>query len=341
MSENFNDLDAFLSIDANRKELFDYFKTSPSNHNLLTLYLLLRCFKSQNNTDPLKLKQISDRTYKTCIIKHEHEIEQILGSDYSHKLTECLKSGVYNESFLEQVSSLIKKVLDKEFVKFELKHDRTLTKSRASSSTSSGLGSKSGSSLSLNQIPNPYHVKTKAIKAPKHSDTQSLVDTRRNKKSSNSSLKKVRTKVEQKNLKLNLTELTFQLEKLEVTSSNIDTQLDAHLEHVSRTKFSKSKNNQSMCQNVSVSKTNLTSFKTTVAYYMPGETLAYLTTFNGREITLSQFKHLITKRGNYRYFFKTKTDLLEEDCVVFQEITDDQQVLPKFNEKIIAKIELN
>ncbi|RNA20493.1 axin, partial [Brachionus plicatilis] len=61
------------------------------------------------------------------------------------------------------------------------------------------------------------------------------------------------------------------------------------------------------------------SVKTTVAYYLPGEDLAYISTFNGRDLTLAQFKQLITKKGNFRYFFKTKSDLLDEECVVFQE----------------------
>lgn len=79
--------------------------------------------------------------------------------------------------------------------------------------------------------------------------------------------------------------------------------------------------------------------ETTVAYYLPGESLAYISTFSGKNLTLAQFKHLITKRGAFRYFFKTKTDLLEDECVVFQEVTDDKALLPTFNDKVIAKIE--
>lgn len=79
--------------------------------------------------------------------------------------------------------------------------------------------------------------------------------------------------------------------------------------------------------------------KTTVAYYLPGEDLAYISTFNGKELTLSQFKHLITKKGQFKYFFKTKSDLLDEECVVYQEATDDSSSVPMFNNKVIAKIE--
>lgn len=79
--------------------------------------------------------------------------------------------------------------------------------------------------------------------------------------------------------------------------------------------------------------------KTTVAYYLPGEDLAYISTFNGEFLTLAQFKQLITKKGHFRYFFKTKSDLLDEECVVYQEATDESSNVPMFNNKVIAKIE--
>jgi hypothetical protein len=41
--------------------------------------------------------------------------------------------------------------------------------------------------------------------------------------------------------------------------------------------------------------------KTTVAYYLPGEDLAYISTYNGKNLTLAQFKQFITKKGNFRY----------------------------------------
>ena len=41
-----------------------------------------------------------------------------------------------------------------------------------------------------------------------------------------------------------------------------------------------------------------------------------------------------------RYFFKTKSDLLDdEECVVFQEATDENAFVPMLNNKVIAKIE--
>lgn len=79
--------------------------------------------------------------------------------------------------------------------------------------------------------------------------------------------------------------------------------------------------------------------KTTVAYYLPGEDLAYISQFNGEHLTLAQFKQLIAKKGQFRYFFKTKSDLLDEECVVFQEATDENSCVPTFNNKVIAKIQ--
>jgi hypothetical protein len=82
------------------------------------------------------------------------------------------------------------------------------------------------------------------------------------------------------------------------------------------------------------------SFKTTVAYFLPGENTPYLSTFNGKHLTLAQFKQLLTRKGNFRYFFKTKTDLLDGECsTVYQEINDDFLIVPLYNNKVIAKIE--
>jgi hypothetical protein len=94
--------------------------------------------------------------------------------------------------------------------------------------------------------------------------------------------------------------------------------------------------------NISDGKTSINekNVKTPVAYYMPGEDVAYMSTFNSSSITLNQFKQLITKKGAFRYFFKTKCNLLDdEECIVFQEATDDNAYVPMFNNKVIAKIE--
>ncbi|KAF6123202.1 axin 1 [Phyllostomus discolor] len=75
-----------------------------------------------------------------------------------------------------------------------------------------------------------------------------------------------------------------------------------------------------------------------VAYYFCGEPIPYRTLVRGRAVTLGQFKELLTKKGNYRYYFKKVSD--EFDCgVVFEEVREDEAVLPIFEEKIIGKVE--
>ncbi|XP_063286757.1 axin-1 isoform X1 [Pelobates fuscus] len=75
-----------------------------------------------------------------------------------------------------------------------------------------------------------------------------------------------------------------------------------------------------------------------VAYYFCSEPIPYRTMVKGRIVTLGQFKELLTKKGNYRYYFKKVSD--EFDCgVVFEEVRDDDTILPIYEEKIIGKVE--
>uniref|UniRef100_A0A8C0DNF5 Axin-1 n=1 Tax=Balaenoptera musculus TaxID=9771 RepID=A0A8C0DNF5_BALMU len=75
-----------------------------------------------------------------------------------------------------------------------------------------------------------------------------------------------------------------------------------------------------------------------VAYYFCGEPIPYRTLVRGRAVTLGQFKELLTKKGNYRYYFKKVSD--EFECgVVFEEVREDGAVLPVFEEKVIGKVE--
>ncbi|KAG7260694.1 hypothetical protein CRUP_018992 [Coryphaenoides rupestris] len=77
---------------------------------------------------------------------------------------------------------------------------------------------------------------------------------------------------------------------------------------------------------------------TTVAYYFCGEPIPYRTSVEGRLVTLGHFKQLLTKRGSYRFYFKKLSD--EFDCgVVFEEVREDDAILPIFEEKIIGKVE--
>ncbi|XP_056136114.1 axin-1-like [Lampris incognitus] len=76
----------------------------------------------------------------------------------------------------------------------------------------------------------------------------------------------------------------------------------------------------------------------TVAYYFCGEPIPYRTSVKGRVVTLGQFKELLTKKGHYRFYFKKVSD--EFDCgVVFEEVREDDAILPIFEEKIIGKVE--
>ncbi|XP_041133699.1 axin-1-like isoform X1 [Polyodon spathula] len=75
-----------------------------------------------------------------------------------------------------------------------------------------------------------------------------------------------------------------------------------------------------------------------VAYYFCGEPIPYRTSVKGRVVTLGQFKELLTKKGSYRFYFKKVSD--EFDCgVVFEEVREDDAILPIFEEKIIGKVE--
>ncbi|XP_072514025.1 axin-1-like isoform X2 [Salminus brasiliensis] len=76
----------------------------------------------------------------------------------------------------------------------------------------------------------------------------------------------------------------------------------------------------------------------TVAYYFCGEPIPYMTSVKGRVVTLGQFKELLTKKGSYRFYFKKVSD--EFDCgVVYEEVHEDDAVLPIFEERIIGKVE--
>ncbi|XP_065065797.1 axin-1-like isoform X2 [Rhopilema esculentum] len=75
---------------------------------------------------------------------------------------------------------------------------------------------------------------------------------------------------------------------------------------------------------------------TVVTYFLGLEPIPYRTSLRGKNITLAQFKALITKKGTYRYFFKTKT---KDDGTVYQQVENDDEYLPKFENKIVVKVE--
>lgn len=77
---------------------------------------------------------------------------------------------------------------------------------------------------------------------------------------------------------------------------------------------------------------------TVIGYCYSGETVPYRTKLAGRDITLRQFKALISKKGNYRYFFRRSCHEFGTD-VVSEEISDDNEILPLWEGKIFAMVE--
>ncbi|XP_078611950.1 axin-1-like isoform X2 [Branchiostoma floridae x Branchiostoma japonicum] len=77
---------------------------------------------------------------------------------------------------------------------------------------------------------------------------------------------------------------------------------------------------------------------TVVGYYFCGEPIPYRTTLPGKDITLAIFKNSITKRGNYRYFFKCTSTEFGSNAV-YQEVTEDEDLLPLWEGKIVGKVE--
>ncbi|CAM9320776.1 axin-1-like isoform X1 [Lampetra fluviatilis] len=75
-----------------------------------------------------------------------------------------------------------------------------------------------------------------------------------------------------------------------------------------------------------------------VVYYFCGETIPYRTSVRGHVLTLGHFKELLTKKGTYRYYFKKASE--DFDCgVVYEEVQDDDAILPIYEEKINGKVE--
>nr|XP_054762624.1 axin-1-like [Lytechinus pictus]XP_054762625.1 axin-1-like [Lytechinus pictus]XP_054762626.1 axin-1-like [Lytechinus pictus]XP_054762627.1 axin-1-like [Lytechinus pictus]XP_054762628.1 axin-1-like [Lytechinus pictus] len=76
----------------------------------------------------------------------------------------------------------------------------------------------------------------------------------------------------------------------------------------------------------------------TIAYYLCNDPIPYRTSLPGSEITLRQFKALISKKGTYRYTFKMPSTEFESG-VVHQILVDDDAVLPLYEGKVVGKVE--
>jgi len=75
---------------------------------------------------------------------------------------------------------------------------------------------------------------------------------------------------------------------------------------------------------------------TTVTYFFGVEPIPYRIIIPGTEVTLGQFK-AETKKGNYRFFFKTIAP--DDGETVYEEIRNDEDFLPKYKDRIIGKVE--
>ena len=78
---------------------------------------------------------------------------------------------------------------------------------------------------------------------------------------------------------------------------------------------------------------------TVVVFNFCEEQFPYRTKIPGRAVTLRQFKECLPKKGAYRFFFKTECDDLDIG-VIQEEITDDNEVLPLWEGKIMAQVKL-
>jgi len=76
--------------------------------------------------------------------------------------------------------------------------------------------------------------------------------------------------------------------------------------------------------------------RTVITYYFGSEPIPYRISLSVTEVTLGQFKSE-TKRGNYRFYFKTVSSVDNE--VVWEEFKDDDAVLPRYNEQIVGKVD--
>ncbi|XP_015595328.1 axin isoform X2 [Cephus cinctus] len=76
---------------------------------------------------------------------------------------------------------------------------------------------------------------------------------------------------------------------------------------------------------------------TTVVFSFCDEQFPYRTKIPGHNVTLKQFKEYLPKKGSYRYFFKTECEDLDMK-VIQEEITDDADILPLWEGKVMAQV---
>ncbi|CAL1602167.1 unnamed protein product [Knipowitschia caucasica] len=75
-----------------------------------------------------------------------------------------------------------------------------------------------------------------------------------------------------------------------------------------------------------------------VTYFFCGEEIPYRSMLKTHCLTLGHFKEQLSKKGNYRYYFKKASD--EFECgAVFEEVWEDCAVLPMYEGKVLGKVE--
>ncbi|KAM7069096.1 axin-2 isoform 2-T5 [Molossus nigricans] len=75
-----------------------------------------------------------------------------------------------------------------------------------------------------------------------------------------------------------------------------------------------------------------------VTYFFCGEEIPYRRVLKAQSLTLGHFKEQLSRKGSYRYYFKKASD--EFACgAVFEEIWDDETVLPMYEGRILGKVE--
>lgn len=75
-----------------------------------------------------------------------------------------------------------------------------------------------------------------------------------------------------------------------------------------------------------------------VTYFFCGEEIPYRSLLKTHCLTLGHFKEQLSKKGNYRYYFKKASN--EFECgAVFEEVWEDATVLPMYEGKVLGKVE--
>ncbi|KAE8577350.1 hypothetical protein XENTR_v10004544 [Xenopus tropicalis] len=75
-----------------------------------------------------------------------------------------------------------------------------------------------------------------------------------------------------------------------------------------------------------------------VTYFFCEEQIPYRRLLKSHSLTLGHFKEQLSKKGNYRYYFKKASE--EFECgAVFEEIRGDDTMLPTYEGRVLGKVE--